>query len=91
MGFLLTALCVGLAVRLWPGNTLALCAAMAVGMLLCYACGTAWFVVVYTRNSGPIGVMGALNLCVIPFLVPDAVKCALAVLLAQRLRKHVHL
>ena len=59
---------------------------MILGMLLCYACGTIWFVVVYTRSSGPIGVLGALNLCVFPFLIPDALKCVLAVVLALRLR-----
>ena len=86
VGFLLTALAVGWAAGRFPGKLLPLVLGMIFGMLLCYACGTVWFVVVYTRSSGPIGVLGALNLCVFPFLVPDALKCALAIILALRLR-----
>ena len=86
VGFLLTALAVGLAGERWGTHFPVMLLAAAVGMLLCYACGTAWFVVVYTRSSGPIGVLGALNLCVFPFLLPDAVKAVLAVLLARRLK-----
>ena len=87
VGFLLTALCIGLTAECLPGRPLPLALAMVLGMLLCYACGTAWFVIVYTKSSGPIGVLGALNLCVFPFLLPDAVKTALAFVLAGRLRK----
>ena len=86
VGFLLTALAVGLIAERFPGKLFPLIPAMLLGMLLCYACGTAWFVIVYTRSSGPIGVLGALNLCVFPFLIPDALKCALAIVLALRLR-----
>ena len=58
---------------------------MALGILLCYVFGTAWFVVVYTRNSGPVGVLTALSWCVFPYLLPDAVKLTLAALLTKRL------
>lgn len=85
-GFLLTALVIGLVAQRWPGKSLPLAAAMLLGMLLCYTCGTLWFVIVYTQSSGPIGVWGALSLCVFPFLIPDTLKCALALFLAQRLR-----
>ena len=52
---------------------------------MCYTFGTAWFVLVYTRSSGPIGVGTALGWCVLPYLLPDAVKIALAALLTRRL------
>ena len=84
-GFLPTALAIGLCTDRIGVKPLPLALAMLLGMLLCYACGTAWFVVVYTRSSGPIGVLGALSWCVFPFLAPDALKCALALLLARRL------
>ena len=47
---------------------------MVLGLIVCYAFGTAWFVLVYTRTSGAIGVMTALGLCVFPYLLPDAAK-----------------
>ena len=47
--------------------------------------GGAWFVLVYSRSSGPIGVGTALGWCVLPYLLPDAVKLTLAALLTGRL------
>jgi len=62
-----------------------LIASMAAGVLLCYAFGTAWFMLVYARKTGPIGLGTALAWCVLPYLLPDAVKIALASVLAGRL------
>ena len=58
---------------------------MAVGILVCYAFGTAWFMYVYARKTGPIGLGTALGWCVIPYLLPDAVKIVLASALVGRL------
>lgn len=85
VGFLFTALAVGLAVGRWGRSIPVLAASMAVGILLCYAFGTAWFMIVYTKNSGAIGLMTALGWCVFPYLIPDAVKIALATVLTGRL------
>ena len=40
----------------------------------------------YTRSSGPITVGAALGMCVLPFVIPDLVKMALALTLSRRLR-----
>ena len=85
VGFLFTALAVGLAVRRFGKRTAVLVISMTVGILLCYAFGTAWFVTVYNRGSGEIGVLSALSLCVFPYLIPDGVKIAMAALLTKRL------
>lgn len=63
--------------------------AMIFGLLVCYAFGTAWFIQVYARKSGPIALGTALGWCVFPFIIPDLVKMALAVLLSDRLRKYL--
>ena len=60
-------------------------AAMVLGLLVCYAFGTAWFLVAYARAAGPIGLWAALGMCVFPFVVPDLVKLALAWMLSRRL------
>ena len=86
VGFLFTALVVGAAVDKLGRKLPVLLVSMALGILLCYTFGTAWFVIVYTRNSGAIGVATALSWCVLPYLVPDAIKIALASFLARRLR-----
>jgi len=61
-------------------------AACVLGLVVCYAFGTAWFLVIYTRNSGPIGLMTALGWCVFPYIIPDLVKLALAVILSRRVK-----
>ena len=58
---------------------------MVLGLLTCYLFGTLWFVEVYTRASGAMTFGTALSLCVIPFLLPDALKIALALLLTRTL------
>lgn len=60
-------------------------AGCTLGLALCYTFGTAWFLIVYAASGGPIGVMAALSLCVFPFLIPDAVKLGMAVVLAKRM------
>ena len=85
IGFLFTALAVGAAAERFGRRLPALLGSMALGVLLCYAFGTAWFVLVYSRGSGAVGVGTALSWCVLPYLLPDAVKIALAAVLAQRL------
>lgn len=58
---------------------------MAVGLIVCYAFGTAWFMVVYARTTSAVGLGTALVLCVCPYIVPDLVKLSLALLLKRRL------
>lgn len=59
--------------------------AMVVAMLVCYACGCAWF----TVYAGGIGFGGAVMACVVPYLIPDAVKIALAYTMSKRIAKHI--
>lgn len=60
---------------------------MVLGLLACYTTGTLWFMIVYMRDAGPVGLTTVLGWCVIPFLIPDAVKIALALILGNTLRK----
>ena len=61
---------------------------MVLGLLVCYAFGTVWYMAVYARASGPIGLAVALGRCVVPFVVPDLCKIAVALTLSLRLRRH---
>ena len=62
---------------------------MTVGLIVCYAFGTAWFMVVYTRTKGALSLATCLSWCVIPFVIPDLIKIALALVLGFRLRRFV--
>jgi biotin transport system substrate-specific component len=53
---------------------------MVVGLFACYAIGTAWFMFI-TKN----GLVQALLMCVVPFLIGDALKIILGSFLVKRL------
>ena len=62
---------------------------MVAGLLVCYAFGTAWFMSVYIRTSGPVTLMTVLSWCVIPYIIPDLVKIALALYLSIRIERRI--
>ncbi|MCI6567784.1 MAG: biotin transporter BioY [Dysosmobacter sp.] len=90
IGFLLSALLYWAMTQALGEKTPVMVAAMVLGLIVCYAFGTAWFMVVYARNSGAIGLGTALGWCVFPFVIPDLAKIALAVGLTRVLKPHVH-
>ena len=65
--------------------------AMFLGLIVCYAFGTAWFVFVKGSTSSPTDFSSALMLCVVPFIVFDVVKILLAAFLTRVLEPHLHL
>lgn len=86
IGFLFTALLMWLMEALLGKKLWVLAVSMVLGLIVCYAFGTAWFMVVYARNAGAVGLGTALGWCVIPYIIPDLVKIALALLLSRKLR-----
>ena len=87
IGFLLLALVMWLMEQLLGKKTWVLALSMVVGLIVCYAFGTAWFMVVYARSAGSIGLMTALGWCVIPFIIPDAIKIVIALIVSRRVSK----
>ena len=59
---------------------------LLLGLLVCYSFGTAWFMYVYMKNTGTVGLSAVLSWCVFPFILPDLVKLFLAVILSNRVR-----
>lgn len=91
LGFLASALLYwGMTARLGDRPAVT-AAAMVLGLLVCYAFGTAWFLVVYTKNTGAIGLWTALGWCVFPYILPDCVKIALALAIRKRLAAAIRL
>ena len=58
--------------------------AMIAGQIACYVCGSAWF---YLYAGG--GLWLIFLRCVIPYLIPDALKLALSCFLTRRLSRHL--
>lgn len=62
---------------------------MLAGLLVCYAFGTGWFTSVYMRTNGPVPLMTVLSWCVIPYIIPDLIKIALALYLCNRIERRI--
>ena len=89
IGFIFTALAIGLLTKYLGRSLPVLIVSMALGAVLYYIFGTVWFLYLYTSTSGPIALTSVLSMCVVPFLIPDAIKLLLAALLTRRLQKHL--
>ena len=85
LGFLALALLYWAVTARLGQRPVVMAAAMVLGLVVCYAFGTAWFLVAYARTAGSIGLWAALGMCVFPFVVPDLAKIALAMLLSRQL------
>lgn len=85
VGFLFVGLAYWLATGLFGKQLWAEILALGAGLALCYAFGTAWFLLVYSRANGAVGLGTVLGWCVFPFVLPDILKLALALTIARRL------
>lgn len=91
LGFLLMALLYWLFDRKNSLKLRGMALLLLLGLIVCYAFGTVWFIEVYSKSSGPIGLTAALAMCVFPFILPDLIKLVLAMLLVRTLKKHLNL
>ena len=86
VGFLCSALIMWAAESLFGKKPLVRLLSMAAGLIACYVLGTIWFMVVYGRTTGAVGLMTVLGWCVIPFIIPDLVKIGLAYFISRKIR-----
>lgn len=84
VGFLFMGLLYLLAEHALGQRTVVQIASLVVGLVVLYAFGTVWFLTVYTRTNGAVGIGTVLWWCVIPFVLPDLAKLALAFGIARR-------
>ena len=86
LGFLLTGLIYILFQKLFGQKDLTDIIALILGLIVCYAFGTAWFMHLYLKNTGEVGLMTVLSWCVFPFIIPDLIKLALAFVISRRVK-----
>lgn len=91
IGFIFTALIIGLASDHWNKKTSILIISIIIGTIVYYVFGTAWYIILMNSQGNVTGLMAALSSCVIPFLIPDAVKIAVSVIIINRLNKIIKL
>ncbi len=87
IGFVFAGLLMWLMERLFGRKMWVQAVSMLLGMVTYYVFGTIWFMIVYMRTTGPVGLTAVLGWCVIPFVIPDLIKAALALFLGNTLRK----
>lgn len=89
VGFIFLALIGGLIIDKFPKKVYVMCIAMILGLAICYAFGTAWFMYVYIRNTGAITLAAVLGKCVVPYIIPDLLKMVLAVVISKAVKSRV--
>lgn len=93
LGFLLTTLISGFLMKLFSkkrkSNVLSHCFSMLIGLIACYAFGTAWYLLLYTNSTENISIVSVLSLCVFPFVLPDILKIVLSAYVTKLLKKRI--
>lgn len=85
-GFIFTALIVGIMSDKLGKKFWVLIVSMISGLAVCYLFGTVWFMAVTKTDF-----LAALMLCVVPYLIADGLKIAVASILVNRLDKIIKL
>ena len=89
VGFLLLAGVYRLMTSLINEKLFTKAAAMVLGLVVCYAFGTAWFMFVYIKSNGAVSLITVLGWCVFPFVLPDVIKLALSLLISSGLSRYI--
>lgn len=63
---------------------------MIIGTLLCYFCGSMWYMYVSGVPFGKEGFVSVMMICVVPYLIPDALKFVLAKIVGKRVNKRIY-
>lgn len=85
LGFLATGLVYWLVTAL-KGSRLV---AAILGLGVCYLFGSVWYYALYLQGGNAIGLGLIFAKCVLPYLLPDAIKLFLAFSLCKRLERHI--
>lgn len=82
IGYIVATILIGVIINKLGKGIYTYMIAMGIGILGCYVLGTAWFMYL-TKN----GLVEALLMCVVPFVIGDVFKIILSAFLVKRLEK----
>ncbi|SHJ03877.1 biotin transporter BioY [Parasporobacterium paucivorans] len=91
IGFVFSVIVTAGIIRAFGRKVTVMALAMVAGLLVCYAFGTAWFMYFYAASAGTIGLFTALSWCVFPFIIPDLIKIAIAIVVVRRVSQNVRI
>ncbi|MBO4845491.1 MAG: biotin transporter BioY [Lachnospiraceae bacterium] len=89
IGFIFMALIYTAAVKIFGEKKGVKIISLIAGLIVCYAFGTAWFMYIYLKDTGEVGLFSVLTWCVLPYIVPDLVKIFLAILISDRVKRFI--
>ena len=84
IGFILMGIIYIVLTRIFGKKSVVKITALVIGLIACYAFGTAWFMYAYTKDTGAVGLLTVLSWCVFPFIIPDIIKLVLAFGISKR-------
>ena len=87
LGFILMPLVYYLFNKIAKGKLIIQIIGLIISLLVLYLFGSIWFYFIYLNEGNDISFYGVLSYCVIPFIIPDLIKLALAVLMGNRINK----
>lgn len=58
---------------------------LILGLVACYVFGTIWYCAIYLNKLSIQAFLSSLSICVLPFIIPDAIKLAVAVIINKKL------
>lgn len=90
IGFLFVTFITWIGENLFGKKTTVYIISMILGLFLCYAFGTFWFMQISMTSHNSLGIASALSMCVIPFILPDFGKLLLAYFISRRLKPILH-
>lgn len=85
LGFIITALVYGIITHFGGISSKTKAVGLISGLLACYFFGTIWYSAVYLRDLSLESFISSLVICVVPFIIPDSIKIAIAIFISRKL------
>ena len=86
-GFIFTGLAYWFITSVFGNRPFANAVGLTVGLFLCYAFGTLWYTVMFVGSLSIESFKNSFIICVAPFIIPDLIKLALALLIKKKTAK----
>lgn len=84
-GFIFTAVIYAIITKFFGNSAKTKVVGLILGLLACYVFGTFWYTAVYLGELNFKSFISSTMVCVVPFIIPDLIKMAAAILISEKL------
>lgn len=84
-GFIFTALVYSVITHSFGSTVKTQAVGLICGLLACYISGTLWYTTIHLTCLSLEGFLSSLLICVVPFIIPDLIKIAVAIFIGCKL------